>query len=609
MLQKMKAARVALSIVLMLGIAGCTRTIDDIQKWKLAGREDKLIKALEDPKGEIRSAAADALGELKSTAAVDPLAKLFSDTDSAARKSSAKALVSIGGAQASEHLIGVLKLKDFDMRLIAATGLGSLKAANAAPALATTLDDEKDTIRCAAAESLGKIGLEESSNPLVNKLVSGSDELRLAIVQALAFTKGQAAINGLVSALADKNKEVFSAAMASLVTIGAPDIEPALHTALKSDKQQVRRGAVNTLREANAIPLTGDASIWYELAKASLAKKSEVDLKTIERMTRSGMKAADPLLEAVAHSNETIREYASRALEELGEPCTAKVVSAAQARATGDAATWFKARNEWEGYPNWKLDLWGAAAALNPDFLLEPKYINSMKAKARPAFLAMSQPEFRLAHVNIPYLVQLLGDDTTPPPPGPTVDEDGIPIVQKKIDQFRGATNQIRARERLIETGGKAIFPLIAALNSRSALVQDNAAGALGAIADRRAIEPLMKVVEQKLSAGENLADSQLYSALLSFHAPEAEPLVLRIRPNTDRVIQVIERTYPSVSVKVCETRESSGGIINNSVKFFLGYSENGNDVEETSVIFSKNTDGNWTPNPPLPEHISMLKK
>lgn len=70
-----------LALVFTLGLVGCSRTIDDVAKWKAKGNIEKLIKALADPKTEVRQSAAEALGELKAEPAIDALAALFNDPE------------------------------------------------------------------------------------------------------------------------------------------------------------------------------------------------------------------------------------------------------------------------------------------------------------------------------------------------------------------------------------------------------------------------------------------------------------------------------------------------------------------------------------------------
>jgi HEAT repeat protein len=54
------------------------------------------------------------------------------------------------------------------------------------------------------------------------------------------------------------------------------------------------------------------------------------------------------------------------------------------------------------------------------------------------------------------------------------------------------------AAEALVKIGASAVLPLIAALKDQNMLVRDGAASALGKIGDRRAVEPLMTVLNDE---------------------------------------------------------------------------------------------------------------
>ena len=95
------------------------------------------------------------------------------------------------------------------------------------------------------------------------------------------------------------------------------------------------------------------------------------------------------------------------------------------------------------------LDLWAAVAALNPDFNLNGAKDKSMEMQGRPAFNVIVMPQFEASRAYIPRMISLLGDRTTPPPEQPDYDEDGIPVVKKKRDMFRGEANQQTSKEKL----------------------------------------------------------------------------------------------------------------------------------------------------------------
>jgi HEAT repeat protein len=587
--------------ILMLGLTGCSRTIDDIAKWKTKGNIEKLIRALEDPKSEIRLAAAEALGELKAESAVDPLASLFDDPEPATVLAAVNALSSIGNDPAASHLILALKLKSAEAREVAATALGTLKTTKAADDLAIALDDSEEKVALAAALALGKIGVEKTSAALVAKLQAPSDQLRLACVESLANTGGETAAEGLIGAMADKNSDVRKAAIASLLSLADLSTPYALE-ALRNDRAPIRKGAIAVLKGLDAIPTEGSDSIWFQLAKVSIAKKAVINRSVVQKLAQKGEAAVDTLLEATAHNVASIREHAFRALEIIGEPCTGTALEAAELHASADASAWLKNRSTWPGAPSWRIDLWAALAALNPKFELDSTAVANMQSEGRNAFRVIAPPTFNPSREYIPLLINLLGDQTVPPPEQPDVDKDGIPIIKKARDTFRGEANQKTSKDKLIAAGDAAVLPLISASAGSHELVAENAAEALGEIGDKRAVQPLIDVLSKKIEAGEELTHSSFYNALQKLDDPTAEPVLLKVRPNADRAMRVFERKYAEVRVMSADSRNASSDYTQ-PITFYLGYIS-GARLIETPVTFTRNESGDWKPTPPLPDQL-----
>ncbi|MBT8041569.1 MAG: hypothetical protein KJN98_00200 [Pontiella sp.] len=177
-----------------------------------------------------------------------------------------------------------------------------------------------------------------------------------------------------------------------------------------------------------------------------------------------------------------------------------------------------------------------------------------------------------------------------------------MPVIKKKIDRFRGEANRQMAKEKLLAAGSKAAFPLIAALEERNDLIAGNAAGILGEMGDKRALNPLMRVLGQKIKAGEQLSTSPFYNALQSMDDPKAESLLLKVRPNPDRAMRVFERQYAGVRAISAENRDTSNDY-NEPTTFRLGYRDNGH-AGEMIIIFVKDEQGDWKPAPPLPDQL-----
>ncbi len=608
----MKNIACMVSMMVLLGLAGCSRTIDDVARWTESGDIENLIGALDDPKLAIRKGAIEGLGRLHAAQAIDALVAMLSDTREIAclaanslgligdEKASAplaekfrtssierrlacgKALGHTGGPVAAEALVLALSDDNEKIRIVAdesfsmigdsaipaiinglesdqkavrkwaAAELGRRKAAQAVDALAAALDDGAEEIACLAANSLGLIGDEKASAPLAKKFRTSSGSLRLACGKALGHTGGPVAAESLVPAMADDNAGIRSVAIASLSAIGKPSV-PALLNALKDCHKAVRAGALSILGQTGSIPTAGDDLFWYRLARVSATGGKTFDMAVIGQL--ADMAHVETLLEVTSHGCPDFRRYACRALEELGEPCTVAAIATVTNVAGVEGLAWFNGRNAWKGAPSWRLDLWGAAAALNPDF-------------------KQARDDGSPSPKHIPRLIALLG-----------------------------GKNQEIANAKLIEAGSMAVYPLIATLGDPDPKVADFSAKILEKIGDDRAVLPLIEVLEQRITAGEPLSDSPLYSALQEFDAPVSEPLLLKIRPNTTRALRIFNRKYQGVRTT---------GIANfgdpddpsRTALFRIGFVD-GKKRGSLQVTFSKNDTGNWIPTPPLPDKLS----
>lgn len=589
-----------LSLILALGLAGCSRTVDDVAKWTANGNTLKLIKALADPKVEVRLAATKALGKLKAEPAVDNLASLYNDPEAEVILASVEALSSINSPSVITPIIAALTLEFPQARLTAAITLGNLKANAAVPFLAKTLNDSEANIQQASAVALGQIGDESGSAALVEKLNDTSVELRKTCIKSLAQTGGDTAAAGLIEALADSDPATTEAAQTALINLKSTAIPFALK-ALKRDEAIVRSSVIHILDELQATPTQGDDFIWYLLARKSIDKTEGIDKELVQTLTQLGEPAIDTLLETAAFSIESFREHSTQALEHIGQPALQKAMDAAEAKAIGPAKEWFTNRTHWNGASSWHLNLWGAIATLNPEFNLNSATAQIINQQGRPAYDVITSPDFKVTREYIPALIALLGDRTEPPPEEPDFNADGIPSIKKKRDLFRGETNQRQAKKQLMKAGPLATLPLLAAIEDQDERIAGYSADILGSQGEKRALSPLMNIVKSKIEAKEALTHSPFYIALQKLDDPMAEPLLLKIRPNSDRVMHVFQRKYPDLRPMSAETKDT---YTQNTepITFRIGYIAKGQ-VTEKIVTFALDEAGDWKPTPTLSEH------
>lgn len=581
------------AILLALGLSGCSRTVDDVANWKAKGNVPKLIKALQDPKMEVRLAAAEALGELKAPEAVDALAALFNDAEEEVLVAAVQALASIGTESITTPMIAALKLDPTPARLTAAETLGVLKAASAIDPLAEALNDSDESVQCAAATSIGQIGDEKGSAPLAGKLDAPSEKLKMACVAALGKTGGETGIAALIKTMGVDSGALRKAAAESIILIGKPAVAQ-LHDALKNDNENIRRGTLSVLRKLKAEPTGGEYWIWLQLAKVSTDNNEEIDTAVVGKLFDLGATAIPTLLEAVAHNVADYRNHAFLTLEKMGKDSLEPVLASVMTQAKGDARAWFDNRSQWHGAPSWRIDLWAALAAHNPQFDLDPEKAANLVKRARAAFQVIVAPDFKATHAYIPLLIDLLGDDTKPPPEQPDYDASGMPIIKKRIDRFRGEANQEISKQKLQAVAELAAFPLLAALSDGNELISGNAALLLGELADPRAEKPLMGILEKKIAAGEHLSNSPFYVALQKLDSMESEPVLKKIRPNADRAIRTFERKYQNIRAVSAETNDT-GVDPSLPITFRIGYIAHGR-VGELPIKFIKDGYGDWMP-------------
>jgi len=530
--------------IFVVAFLGCSRTPEDVARWTKSGNVEKLIAALEDPKVEIREGAARGLGTLKALAAVDPLAKRFADSETNVVFASVGALIEIG-EPASSKLIEVLGMENVVLQKMVIKPLGEFKVVAAVDPLVGKLDDADEEMVLDVVVSLGLIGDERATPALLAKMGSSSGALRLACVKALLKTGGEGRIDAFVLALVDEDADFHAEVVAALVAIGSP-ARDALLKELKSSDKKLRAGVLEVLAlEKDLVPADGEWAVWYRLALASVDDDASLDVTLASALAE--MNNLQVLIEAASHSDADIRQYGAFALERIGQPAMSATLKAAEAGANPEALAWLTGRSGWKGAPSWRLSLWAAIKALNPDF--------------KPSAECVSE-----------LIKKLNGSDFM-----------AVAGLKKKITEKKSV----------------AVLPLIAAMYDSDQKIAEESADVLQRIGDRRAIKPLKDILSKKLAAKEALSRSAFYSALQSFDDPEAEVLLLKIRPNSYRAMRVFDRKYSGLHAKSASTQDGLDGQ-SKTITFRIGYLDGANIFEQV-ISFKKNEQNDWVPFPVLP--------
>jgi HEAT repeat protein len=185
-----------------------------------------LARALRNPDINVQYEAADALGQLRDPAAVQPLIEVLTDDQySGIRWKAAEALAQIG-TPAVGPLIAVLSHPDEDVRWKAAIALGEIGDTRAIGPLIELLRDEDRFVKGRAAYALGLIG-SPAVGELIRALREGDGNLRWGAAIALGNIRDPQSISPLLHALGDRYENVRSEAASALDAIGSPVVNPA----------------------------------------------------------------------------------------------------------------------------------------------------------------------------------------------------------------------------------------------------------------------------------------------------------------------------------------------------------------------------------------------
>ena len=531
---------IALTSIALLMLTSCSRTLDDIAKWEATGNHLKLIEALEDSDPSIGIAAAEALGNLQNPEAILPLAACLNQTNGLLITTAIQALADLEHPDVITPLTAALRLEQPAAQTIAIAALGRMKATGAIPTLGELLPSADAQQKIEIITAFEEIASPDAAPYLIDQLKQGAPALQAASAQALGQTGGKGAVEALIKTLASDNRATTQAALTALINIGKDAVQPLIQ-ALRSESQQIRNQTLTALRKMKAVPTRGADSIWFRLAAAAQQLKEEIEPTLIQRIAVE--KWTETLLDAAAHPNEIIRNHAVIALEKMGE----LALDTALERAEALNLSWFEERNSWPGAPSWRIDLWAAISAFHPAQAQSP-------------------------HHQIPQLIEKLES--------PETRAHSIKILQAYAPHAR--------------------LPLIAALNQTPLALAEQAALLLSEPIQSDALQPLIQRVTFELDRNHALVESPLNEALQRFNAPEAEEVLTRIRPNTERALRCFERHFTdarAISAEKIETKSQQ------QERYRIGYISTGR-VQDFTLTFIYSTTGRWIIQPELPNQL-----
>lgn len=294
-----------------------------------------LIEDLEDENQDVRMRAAESLGEIKDSRAVEPLISALSDVELTVQTKAAEALVNIG-APAFKPLIASLNNKNLYIRYQAKFILNqidpnwheSIAAKMAILDFIATLKDADSSVRAASAEALGESKDLNTVQYLVARLMDESPYVRKAAREALnqidrSWRESSGAINAvpeLVTALKANDSDVQKRAENALAEIGHSKLK-LLIANLKENDPSIRRNAVLELSEKSYELEWLKDTLAVEILIASL-KDQDSDVRKSAVLVLGKVRnsiAAVGLIEALKDTSLELRNSAKTALKNMGE--------------------------------------------------------------------------------------------------------------------------------------------------------------------------------------------------------------------------------------------------------------------------------------------------
>ena len=300
-----------------------------------------LIKELANE--ELKGGALAALIEMRGVA-IPPMLDALKNGTNEIRIKVADALGTIGDRRAITPLIDVLNSDPHkEVKALAATGLGNIRARRAVPALTEALSYD-DTTATNAAEALGKIGV--TTEEAVQKLIiiatdkQMRETLRLAAITALWQLKPEEATQPMLLLMfSDETSPIIRAnAVKVLSRIKAPETTPVLIWMLStqfdeiSDFQRHMKRAYKTLDVLRTQVESFQIQWTADYPRANYRTWGE--LKPIPSLVRSEVAHALGIIKG-----DTVIEPLVRALEDDGRATVRQNAAWALGEVKGDAAT------------------------------------------------------------------------------------------------------------------------------------------------------------------------------------------------------------------------------------------------------------------------------
>jgi HEAT repeat protein len=261
------------------------------------------------------------LGHVKSNKPVDALTSLLEDANERARVQAAEALGKIADTRAVEPLTRTL-VSDSNtaVRISIAHALGKIGDSRAVPALAKALKDRDIAVYRAVVKALAKLGGEGAFEPLLEASRNRKERADY-LPDALCRTGGEKAIAYIIRLFDNKEyagdpdtgPDSENVAISTLLRFGETAVKPLLEAArsLNASKRACALLTLGLLREEKAFEL---------LLEALKDKNSAVRAATAEAISLyRDARAVKPLIALLADRQEYVAVCAAQSLGRIGD--------------------------------------------------------------------------------------------------------------------------------------------------------------------------------------------------------------------------------------------------------------------------------------------------
>jgi HEAT repeat protein len=435
---------------------------------------EPLVRALTDSMPVVRAMAARSLGKLRANAACKQLRSCLTDQDETTRCNAIQALVDIGDKGAMPQIAQLIMDPSKEVRKMVLEALHRLGDASLLDHVLPALSAADADICIAGARALSKLGDQRATGPLLTRLSDPNKRIRSSCIHALGELRDEHAIAPLLGLLKDEDQTPVQKAVYYALSKICKDREArTLLPLLRDERIWIRGVSARILEHSGWQPGKDEDSAWFWLAKGDIDHCLDV-----------GLPATPALLSDLRHPDSDMRNRAALILGKIGsttaiEPLRGLLFD----EQTAEAA--FRALADL-GYDINVADVPVLLSALS-----HPNVGVRIKAA-----LALGKIGDKQA---VEPLRTLLGHEETLYPAIWALGRLGIHLSESEKRAWTLVTKgYIRSCAAI---GPPAVPALLTVLSHTSPKVRSEAALSLGEIGDKRAVEPLKRLLSDKVAS------------------------------------------------------------------------------------------------------------